>query len=76
MPYPIGLLFELWCREKLLIAPHGFDKSIWDPSLDKFLPQNYSADNVNGKSVCKVSLQRHLDLPQQASKILVSVQPR
>ncbi|CAA3016556.1 Hypothetical predicted protein [Olea europaea subsp. europaea] len=58
-------------KEKLLIAPRGFDKSIWDPSLDKFLPQNYSADNVNGKSVCKVSLQRHLDLPQQASKILV-----
>ncbi|CAI9777718.1 unnamed protein product [Fraxinus pennsylvanica] len=58
-------------KDKLLIAPCGFDKSTWDPSLDKFLPQNYNADNVKGKSVCKASLQRHLDLPQQASKILV-----
>ncbi|KAL2527877.1 putative starch synthase 4 [Forsythia ovata] len=58
-------------KDKLLIAPCGFDKSTWDPSLDKFLPQNYSADNVKGKSVCKASLQRHLDLPQQASKVLV-----
>ncbi|XP_009791048.1 probable starch synthase 4, chloroplastic/amyloplastic isoform X1 [Nicotiana sylvestris] len=57
-------------KDKLLVAP-GFDSSAWDPSADKFLPQNYSADNMKGKSVCKVSLQQHLGLQDQASIILV-----
>ncbi|KAL0332394.1 UNVERIFIED_CONTAM: putative starch synthase 4, chloroplastic/amyloplastic [Sesamum calycinum] len=58
-------------KEKLVIAPRGFDKSTWDPSCDNILPQSYSADDMKGKSVCKVVLQRHLDLPEGASKILV-----
>ncbi|KAK4416389.1 putative starch synthase 4, chloroplastic/amyloplastic [Sesamum alatum] len=58
-------------KEKLVIAPHGYDKSTWDPSCDNILPQSYSADDMKGKSVCKVVLQRHLDLPEGASKILV-----
>lgn len=65
---------EFGCREKAVIAPSGFDKSIWDPSCDNFLPQSYSADDMKGKSVCKVELQRHLDLHEGASKILVSIQ--
>ncbi|KAL3813735.1 hypothetical protein ACJIZ3_015003 [Penstemon smallii] len=58
-------------KRKLVIAPFGLDKSIWDPSNDKFLPKSYSAENMNGKTVCKVTLQRHLNLPEGASKILV-----
>ncbi|KAJ8567394.1 hypothetical protein K7X08_019602 [Anisodus acutangulus] len=58
-------------KDKLVVAPPGFDSSAWDPSVDKFLPQNYSADNMKGKSVCKASLQQHLGLQEQASIILV-----
>ncbi|XP_059293449.1 probable starch synthase 4, chloroplastic/amyloplastic isoform X3 [Lycium ferocissimum] len=58
-------------KDKLVVAPPGFDSSAWDPSVDKFLPQNYSADNMKGKSACKVSLQQHLGLQEQASIILV-----
>ncbi|KAI3451863.1 hypothetical protein Pfo_008528 [Paulownia fortunei] len=58
-------------KEKLAIAPCGFDKSTWDPSCDNFLPQSYSADDMKGKSVCKVALQRHLGLHEGASKTLV-----
>ncbi|KAG8384202.1 hypothetical protein BUALT_Bualt04G0093500 [Buddleja alternifolia] len=58
-------------KDKLVIAPHGFDKSTWDPSCDNFLPQSYSAHDMTGKSVCKLSLQRHLDLPEGASEIIV-----
>ncbi|XP_059293448.1 probable starch synthase 4, chloroplastic/amyloplastic isoform X2 [Lycium ferocissimum] len=57
-------------KDKLVVAPPGFDSSAWDPSVDKFLPQNYSADNMKGKSACKVSLQQHLGLQEQASIIL------
>ncbi|NP_001290013.1 probable starch synthase 4, chloroplastic/amyloplastic [Vitis vinifera] len=58
-------------KDKLLIAPYGFDKFTWDPSRDKFLPENYTADNMKGKAVCKVALQQHLGLTEHASVILV-----
>ena len=62
----------LYCRDKLVIAPYGFDKSTWDPSKDNFLPKNYSAEDMKGKTVCKVALQQHLALSGSASSILVS----
>ncbi|XP_073283342.1 probable starch synthase 4, chloroplastic/amyloplastic isoform X3 [Primulina huaijiensis] len=58
-------------KQKLVIAPIGFEKSTWDPSKDNFLPQSYNADNMQGKYVCKVTLQRRLDLPEATSEILV-----
>ncbi|KAF8017560.1 hypothetical protein BT93_H2669 [Corymbia citriodora subsp. variegata] len=58
-------------NDKLLIAPSGFDNSTWDPSQDKFLPKNYSADDLEGKAVCKVALQHHVGLPKDASVALV-----
>ena len=60
------------CREKLVISPSGFDKMTWDPSRDNFLPQHYSADDMEGKLICKFALQRHLGLEEGASNILVS----
>lgn len=54
-----------------MVAPWGLDKSTWDPSSDNFLPQSYSADDMKGKSVCKTTLQQHLDLPEGAAKIHV-----
>ncbi|XP_059642436.1 probable starch synthase 4, chloroplastic/amyloplastic isoform X2 [Cornus florida] len=59
-------------KNKLLIAPYGFDNSVWDPSIDKFLPQSYSADDMKGKAACKVALQQHLGLSEHASLILVA----
>ncbi|XP_056173376.1 uncharacterized protein LOC115685240 isoform X2 [Syzygium oleosum] len=58
-------------KDKLLIAPSGFDNSTWDPFQDKFLPKNYSADDLEGKAICKVALQQHVGLPKDASVALV-----
>ncbi|KAL1537020.1 starch synthase [Salvia divinorum] len=58
-------------KEKLVIAPSGFDKTAWDPSHDNFLPQHYSADDMEGKLMCKFALQRYLGLEEGASNILV-----
>ncbi|XP_047967317.1 probable starch synthase 4, chloroplastic/amyloplastic isoform X2 [Salvia hispanica] len=58
-------------KEKLVISPSGFDKMTWDPSRDNFLPQHYSADDMEGKLICKFALQRHLGLEEGASNILV-----
>ncbi|XVF17434.1 hypothetical protein REPUB_Repub10bG0121900 [Reevesia pubescens] len=58
-------------REKLLVAPCGFDNSTWDPSMDKYLPVNYSTENMRGKDACKVALQQQAGLSKHASSILV-----
>ncbi|KAH8503788.1 hypothetical protein H0E87_014873 [Populus deltoides] len=58
-------------KDKLLVSPCGFDNSTWDPSKDKFLPKNYSADDLKGKSICKVALQQQLGLSKNSSTVLV-----
>jgi len=70
-------LFCLWkitfgCRDKLVIAPYGLDKSTWDPSTDYFLPENFNAENMNGKAFCKAALLQKLGLSEHSSTILVS----
>ncbi|CAK8540379.1 unnamed protein product [Lathyrus sativus] len=57
--------------DKLVVAPYGFEKSIWDPSTDYFLPENFNAENMKGKAVCKVALQQQLGLSEHSSIILV-----
>ncbi|GMI86542.1 hypothetical protein HRI_002323500 [Hibiscus trionum] len=58
-------------KEKLLVAPYGFDNSTWDPSTDKFLPVNFSAENMRGKDACKVALHQRAGISTHASSILV-----
>lgn len=58
-------------EDKLIIAPHGIDKSIWDPSIDTILPESYSAQDMTGKTTCKTSLQQHIGLKVDGSMILV-----
>lgn len=57
-------------KEKLCFAPFGLDNSKWDPSTDVYLPENYSAEDLRGKSTCKVELQRQLGLVEDASTII------
>ncbi|XP_044470745.1 probable starch synthase 4, chloroplastic/amyloplastic isoform X2 [Mangifera indica] len=58
-------------QNKLLVAPCGFDNSSWDPYYDKFLPENYCSENLQGKTACKVALQQQLGLFKDAATILV-----
>lgn len=58
-------------KDKLLIAPFGYDDSNWDPLQDKFLPRSYSADDTGAKAASKVALQQQLGLPGDASSVLV-----
>ncbi len=42
---------------------NGIDPEYYDPATDLALFQNYSADDMAGKAVCKEELQRMLNLP-------------
>ncbi|KAD3640847.1 hypothetical protein E3N88_30070 [Mikania micrantha] len=68
-----GLEFALDThKHKLLIAPFGYDDhSSWDPSHDKFLPRGYTADDMRGKAVSKVALQKQLGLLENIPSVLV-----
>ena len=38
---------------------NGIDPTLWNPASDPQLPRSYSPDNIEGKRVCKTSLQYH-----------------
>ncbi len=41
---------------------NGIDSALWDPASDPCLPRTYSRENLEGKRVCKASLQHHAGL--------------
>lgn len=44
---------------------NGVDYDEWDPETDKFIPKNYSINDLSGKNVCKLELQRRFGLPER-----------
>jgi starch synthase len=45
---------------------NGVDYSRWNPETDKALPAHYSAESLEGKTVCKKELLREMGLPDLA----------
>ena len=41
---------------------HGVDYRRWDPSTDRLIKQQYSAEHLDGKRVCKADLLRRMNL--------------
>ncbi len=50
---------------KLTGILNGVDYSEWDPRVDRFLPAQYSADDLSGKRACKQALLDRLRLPDR-----------
>jgi starch synthase len=49
--------------DRLVGILNGVDYSIWSPESDRFIAQNYSVHNLDGKKACKKNLLEVLDLP-------------
>ncbi|MDR1890906.1 MAG: glycogen synthase GlgA [Puniceicoccales bacterium] len=58
-----GLDDVLRYRTKDLVGIcNGVNVDVWNPKIDKFLPENFSARSLDGKKICKQKLQRELGL--------------
>ncbi|HOK09272.1 MAG TPA: glycogen synthase GlgA [Candidatus Hydrogenedens sp.] len=44
---------------------NGVDYSIWSPKNDKYIETNYSKDTLANKEICKSSLLKKVNLPEQ-----------
>jgi starch synthase len=55
---------------------NGVDGTVWDPSTDASLAVRYSADQLDGKALCKAALQKELGLTVQADTPLFGVVSR
>jgi starch synthase len=50
-------------REDVSGILNGCDYVDWSPATDDIIPENYTIDDLAGKSVCKRELQKHFGLP-------------
>jgi hypothetical protein len=57
-------------KEKVLVASHGLDGELWDPSKDIYLPQRYSPNDIEGKSFCRKTLKRCVGLHSGSSVVV------
>ncbi|XP_021314540.1 probable starch synthase 4, chloroplastic/amyloplastic isoform X4 [Sorghum bicolor] len=57
-------------KEKISVASYGLDGELWDPSKDIFLPRRYSANDIEGKSICRQALRRRLRFNGDSSIIV------
>ncbi len=69
-----GLQYAVCENEfKLSGILNGIDETVYNPATDEKLFANYTAENLEGKSVCKKELQKMLGLPERADAPLISV---
>jgi starch synthase len=50
--------------DRLVGILNGVDYTTWNPETDKLIAQNYSAENLAGKKVCKKDLLASFQLPE------------
>lgn len=44
---------------------NGIDYDIWNPAIDPHIAENYSREDMSGKTACKRALQKRMGLPQR-----------
>ncbi|KAL1547898.1 starch synthase [Salvia divinorum] len=53
-------------RDKYFGILNGIDTAIWNPATDAFLPAKFDANQIEGKRICKLFVQRGLGLAPEA----------
>ena len=55
---------------------NGLDCRLYDPAWDEHLPINYSVNDIAGKKLCKLALQRELGLTEDEGRPLLAMVSR
>jgi starch synthase len=72
--YGFGLEGVLAARRDVLHGiVNGIDDEIWNPRTDPYLSHHYSAEQWEGKALCKSELQRELGLPRRRVPLLAVI---
>lgn len=66
-----GLEGELMARgDRFVGIRNGLDHQLWDPADDRYLPANFTADDLSGKLICRKELERQLGLDDSPAPIV------
>lgn len=65
-----------WRSGDLIGILNGVDYKEWNPETDRFLPANYSINDLSGKYHCKKALLEHYRLPVDLEKPVVAIVSR
>lgn len=71
-----GLLRRLSDERRLTGILNGIDYEEWNPETDPHIPAHYSAENPQGKAVCKAELQRACGWQPDPSKAVIGLVSR
>lgn len=52
---------------------NGIDTKTFDPQTDPMLVQNYSADDIEGKAICKKTMQKELGLQERPDVPVIAI---
>jgi len=63
-------------RDRFSGILNGIDQSAWDPATDPLLAENYSLENLNGKTTCREALQRETGLRPTDEMPIVAMSAR
>jgi starch synthase len=73
----IGLHGFLHARRSTLFGIlNGIDEEEWDPSVDHYLPANFSSSNLDGKELCKSALVRSAGLTYMRTRPVIGIVSR
>ena len=61
------------CVEKVSGILNGIDTDYYNPASDKDIPYRYTADDMAGKTACKLAFQRDYALPEDGDAPLMII---
>jgi starch synthase len=58
--------------DRLVGITNGIDFDIWDPATDPYIAAPYTAEDMSGKTVCKIDLLKRFSLPEELHRPIIA----
>jgi starch synthase len=60
-------------RDRLAGITNGVDYDLWNPETDPHIAANFSAEDLSGKTDCKLDLLRRFGLPEEKERPIIAI---